>query len=225
MHIPDGLLALWVWITLLIVSAVCIVYSYFKLKKMLDEKLVPYLGLFSAGIFAAQLFNFPIPGGTSGHLIGGTLIASIFGPYAVPFILLIVLFIQALFGDGGITAIGANLFNMGIVGGMFSYLLIKLLVKLLKKLKPTTRFVISAGVSGYIVTVLSAAAAAIEIAVSGVIPLEIVLPAMVFWHAIIGIGEGIITAAILYYIIKSKPDLIMTLDDLKIELPNTEASK
>ncbi|MHA1269036.1 MAG: energy-coupling factor ABC transporter permease [Candidatus Helarchaeota archaeon] len=222
MHIPDGLLALWVWIPLLIVSAVFIFYSYFKLKKQLDEKMVPYLGLLSAGIFAAQLFNFPIPGGTSGHLIGGTLIASMFGPYAVPFILFLVLFIQALFGDGGITAIGANLFNMGIIGGMFSYLLIKLLIKLFKKMKDSRKLVLSAGIASFISIILASVAASIEIALSGVIPIEVVLPAMVFWHTIIAIGEGLITSAILYYIIKAKPELIIISEDLGLILIEEE---
>jgi len=223
MHIPDGLLAPYVWISLLIVAIICIVYSYYKLKNQLDEKFVPYLGVFSAGIFAAQLFNFPIPGGTSGHLIGGTLIAAVFGPYAVPFILLLVLFVQALFGDGGFTAIGANLFNMAIIGGMLGYFLVKLIIKLLGRLDSIKRYLISVGIASYISIVLSSAACALEIAASGVIPIEIVLTGMVFWHSIIGIGEAVITVAILYIIIKAKPELIIVNEDLNIIL--VEADK
>jgi len=224
LHIPDGLLAIWVWIPLLIISAVFVVYSYFKLKNKLEDRFIPYLGLFTAGIFAAQLFNFPIPGGTSGHLIGGTLIAATFGPFAVPFVILIVLFIQSLFGDGGITAIGANLFNMGIIGGMLSYYLMLLLIKLFRKMSPSKKLVISASISSFISIVLAAATAAVEIALSGVIPIEIVLPAMVFWHVMIGIGEGIITGTILLYIIKTKPDLIIISKNLGLDF-NKEVPK
>ncbi|NVM03601.1 MAG: energy-coupling factor ABC transporter permease, partial [Candidatus Helarchaeota archaeon] len=144
MHIPDGLLAPWLWITLLIISLGILAISFFKLDEDLDERFVPYIGVLAAFIFAAQFVNFPVPGGTSGHLVGGTLIAIILGPWAAPIIMTLVLLIQAFMGDGGITAIGVNIFNMGVVGGIFGYGLTAIFVRILRnKLDSRKNLIIS----------------------------------------------------------------------------------
>ena len=125
MHIPDGLLDPVTTVVLWIVTIVVMILSFKKIGKMFDEedseKLVPYIGVLAATIFAFQFVNFPVPGGTSGHLVGGTLVGVILGPWAAVIVIFMILVIQSLFGDGGITAIGANTFNMGIVGGIFGF--------------------------------------------------------------------------------------------------------
>ena len=120
MHIPDGLLDPITIISLWIIVIVVMIFGYFKMGRIFEkgdsDKLIPYIGVLAAVIFAFQFVNYPVPGGTSGHLIGGTLIAVILGPWASVIILFLVLVVQGLFGDGGFLALGANAFNMGIIG-------------------------------------------------------------------------------------------------------------
>ncbi len=113
LHIPDGLLSMPVIVVTYAIMIAVVVYSAKKLKNLPENK-IPLLGLFAAGIFAAQMVNFPIIGGVSGHLLGATLVAILLGPYAAVLVMTAVLIIQTLlFGDGGITALGANILNMG----------------------------------------------------------------------------------------------------------------
>ncbi|MHA1298308.1 MAG: energy-coupling factor ABC transporter permease [Candidatus Helarchaeota archaeon] len=218
MHIPDGILAPWLWITFLVVSLIILAICFYKLEKELDEEFVPYIGVLAAFIFAAQFVNFPVPGGTSGHLVGGTLIAAILGPWAAPVIIILVLLIQAIMGDGGITVIGVNVFNMGIVGGMFGYVLIALFVKILgRKLDSRKNLIVSSAIASFIAIIMAAMMVPIELQLSGVVSWEVSLPPMLIYHIIIGIGEAAITAAVLVYITKAKPDLILTIDNLGLE--------
>ncbi len=170
-------------------------------------------------IFAFQFVNYPVPGGTSGHLVGGVLVASILGPWASLIVLFLVLVVQSLFGDGGITAIGANAFNMGVIGGIVGFYVIKLIIMVLNKtsLSKQNKMAIATGTSAYISIVLAALAAGIEVGLSGSIPMEIIVPAMVFWHALIGIGEAILSALIVLFIYKTKPELITTEKSLGVE--------
>ncbi|MFX0141905.1 MAG: energy-coupling factor ABC transporter permease [Candidatus Hodarchaeota archaeon] len=220
MHIPDGILAPWLWIAFLVVTLIILAICFYKLEKELDEEFVPYIGVLAAFIFAAQFVNFPVPvpGGTSGHLVGGTLIAAILGPWAAPIIMILVLLIQAIMGDGGITAIGVNLFNMGIIGGMFGYVLIVLFVKILgRKLDTRKNLIISTAIASFITIVVAALMVPIELQLSGVVSWEVSLPPMLIYHSIIGIGEAAITAAVVAYITKAKPELITTIDNLGLE--------
>ncbi len=218
MHLPDGILAPWLWISFLIIAIVILIICFYKLEKSLDEKFVPYIGVLAAFIFAAQFVNFPVPGGTSGHLVGGTLLAAILGPWAVPVIIVMVLLIQAMMGDGGITVIGVNTFNMGIVGGMFGYVLLFLFVKIIgKKMGSKKKLLISSALASFIAIVLAAIMVPIELQLSGVVGLELSLPPMLIYHVFIGIGEAGITTAVLYYIIKAKPDLLLTKKQLGLE--------
>ena len=216
MHIPDGLLDPITTIVLWIVTIAIMILGYFRMGKMFEkedsEKMIPYIGVLAAIIFAFQFVNYPVPGGTSGHLVGGTLVAIILGPWASVIVLFLILVIQSLFGDGGITALGANAFNMGIIGGIVGFYLVVLFVKLLKKtsLKKELKVTIATGIGSYIAIVLASFICGIEIAISGTIPIEIAIPAMVFWHLIIGLGEAIISALIVFYIYKTKPDFITT---------------
>jgi len=216
MHIPDGLLDPITTIVLWIVTITVMILGYFRMGRMFEkedsDKLIPYIGVLAAVIFAFQFVNYPVPGGTSGHLVGGTLVAVILGPWASVIVLFLILVIQSLFGDGGITALGANAFNMGIIGGIVGFYLVVLFVKLLKKtsLKKELKVTIATGTGSYIAIVLASFICGIEIAISGTIPIEIAIPAMVFWHLLIGLGEAIISALIVFYIYKTKPDFITT---------------
>jgi len=216
MHIPDGLLNPITIVILWIVSITIMIFGYFKMGNLFEkedsEKLIPYIGVLAAVIFAFQFVNYPIPGGTSGHLVGGTLVAIILGPWASVIVLFLILVVQSLFGDGGITALGANTFNMGIIGGMVGFYIVVLIVKLLNNtsLKKEIKVTIATGIGSYIAIVLASFICGIEIAIGGKIPIEIAIVSMVFWHMIIGIGEGIISALIIFYIYKTKPDFITT---------------
>lgn len=188
MHIPDGFLESKVWGPLTAVSGLAVIAASNRISKNIDERMVPLMGVLAAFVFAAQMVNFPIGGGTSGHLMGGVLIAVIVGPFAAIVIMATILILQALlFQDGGITALGANIFNMGIVGAGGGYVAFKALNMI------TGSFRFSLFVSSWLSVVMAAGAAAAELSLSGVIPIKVSLPAMAGVHAIIGIGEGAIT--------------------------------
>ena len=216
MHLPDGLLDPVTTIVLWVITVAIMILGYFRMGKMFEkedsEKLIPYIGVLAAIIFAFQFVNYPVPGGTSGHLVGGTLVAVILGPWASVIVLFLILVIQSLFGDGGITALGANAFNMGIIGGIVGFYLVTLFVRALNKtsLKKELKVSIATAIGSYIAIVLASFICGIEIAIGGKVPIAIAVPAMVFWHLLIGIGEGIISALIIFYIYKAKPDLITT---------------
>ncbi len=223
MHIPDGLLDPITTIVLWIVTIAFMILGYFRMGKMFEkedsEKMIPYIGVLAAIIFAFQFVNYPVPGGTSGHLVGGTLVAVILGPWASVIVLFLILVIQSLFGDGGITTLGANTFNMGIIGGIVGFYLVMLFVRLLNNtsLKKELKVTIATAIGSYIAIVLASFICGIEIGISGTIPIEIAIPAMVFWHILIGIGEAIISALIVFYIYKTKPDFITTESLLKVK--------
>ncbi len=216
MHIPDGLLNSVTIIILWILVIVVMTLGYFKMGRIFEkedsDKLIPYIGVLAAVIFAFQFVNYPVPGGTSGHLIGGTLIAVILGPWASVIILFLVLVVQSLFGDGGILALGANAFNMGIIGGMVGFYIVILIVKILNKtsLKKEMKVAIATAIGAYLSIVLASFICGIEISISGAIPIEIAIPAMVYWHLLIGIGEAIISALIIFYVYRVKPNFIAT---------------
>jgi len=168
--------------------------------------MVPLMGIMSAFIFAAQMINFPVIGGTSVHLFGGVLAAVLLGPYAGAVILTCVLIFQCLiFQDGGLLALGANILNMAVVGTLVGYAVFYLMTKVLRDKKG---LIIGAAVASWFSVVIAASLCALELAMSGLSPLRIVLPAMAGIHAVIGIGEAIITAAVLGFISKVRPDLI-----------------
>ena len=216
MHIPDGLLNPTTIIFLWLIVIGVMILGYFKIGKIFEkedsEKIIPYIGVLAAVIFAFQFVNYPVLGGTSGHLIGGTLIAVILGPWASVIILFLVLVVQSLFGDGGILALGANAFNMGIIGGIFGFYIVVFIVKILNKtsLKKELKITIATAIGAYISIILAAFICSIELGISGTVPFEIAIPTMVYWHLFIGIGEAIISALIISYIYKVKPDFITT---------------
>lgn len=210
MHIPDGFLDTKTWVTLSATSAGVIGVVIVKTRKIADEKHVPLLGIIAAFIFAAQMIKFPVIGGTSGHFMGGALAAILLGPYSAILVITAVLIVQCfIFQDGGVTTLGANVFNMGIIGSFSSYFTYALFRKISFKVSGTKQPVLfNAAFSSWISVVLGAFACAVELAVSGTVPLSTAVPAMVGVNGLAGIGEGIITGLILNFIFKVRPDLL-----------------
>ncbi len=206
MHIPDGFLALNTWIPAWVVSAGGIGYCIRKTSQTLKDKIVPLMGVMSAFSFAAQMLNFPVAGGTSGHFLGGVLAAILLGPYAAAIVIAVVLTAQCLiFQDGGLTALGANIFNMSFIGAMGGYLIY---VGIHRVIKSKAGMMASAGIAAWFSVVAASSVCAIELAISGTSPLIIALPAMAGVHVLIGIGEAIITCLVLSFVLKVRPDLI-----------------
>lgn len=206
MHIPDGFLDTKTWVGMSGISLVFIGIAIRKTNSKITEKHIPFLGVMAAFVFAAQMFNFPVGGGTSGHFMGATLIAILLGPWASILIMTTVLTVQCLiFQDGGITALGANVFNMGVMGGFLGYYINNIIQLFVHDRKA---IFIGGFVAAWSSIVLSAICCAIELGISGTVPLKIVVPAMAGIHAVIGIGEGFITIATLSLLIRVRPDLL-----------------
>ncbi|MDI6631887.1 MAG: energy-coupling factor ABC transporter permease [Thermoanaerobacteraceae bacterium] len=201
MHIPDGFLDPKTWIGCSAITVAMLSAAVRRTKEKLAEKQVPLMGVMAAFIFAAQMINFPIIGGTSGHLVGGVLAAVLFGPFSASIIMTVILLIQCfLFNDGGVTALGANILNMGIIAPFLGYAVYNAL--------RGVGNVIASFFAAWVSVVAAAAACALELAVSGTSPLGVALPAMLFWHLFIGVGEGVITAAVVGYLERVKSDLL-----------------
>ncbi|WP_315790992.1 energy-coupling factor ABC transporter permease [Fischerella sp. JS2] len=208
MHIPDGFISPPVAAATGVVSVAALGIALTRSRDAFGIKHAPILGLTTAFIFAAQMINFPVAGGTSGHLLGGTLAAIILGnPWAGTICIATVLIIQAvLFADGGITALGANIFNMAVVGVWVGWSLTQTLQRLFGGYR--SRLPLAAGIAAAVSVVVAAITCAIELAISGTAPLGIVLPAMTGVHILIGIGEGLITGGVLAYLATVRPDLL-----------------
>lgn len=209
MHIPDGFLDTRTLITTAVVSAGAVGYGIKKANEKLGERQVPLMGLTAAFIFAAQMLNFPVVGGTSGHFLGAVLAAVLLGPWLACLMMAVVLVIQCLgFADGGLTALGANIFNMGVMGGIVCYYLFMALKKVLPQTK--SGFLAAVAATSWLSVVLASAFCALELAISGTSPLGLVLPAMVGVHGLIGVGEAIITTAVVSLVINTEPYLAKT---------------
>ncbi|TDA69953.1 MAG: cobalamin biosynthesis protein CbiM [Clostridia bacterium] len=198
MHIPDGLLTTPTWATTAVVSAGYLGGAVRKLQHQAGERLVPYLGVMGAFIFAAQMLNFPVAGGTSGHLIGAALAAMLFGPWAASILVTVILVIQALvFFDGGLTALGANILNMAIVAPWTGYIVFKLL----------SRSRLGIFLASWLSVLAAALVASLELAASGLAPLGVILAPMLGWHFLIGLGEGLITTVAYHYLSATVPEI------------------
>src|SRR4249919_1872149 len=204
MHIPDGFLDTDVALACAVPAAVAVGIGLRKGSTDLDERRVPLLGVTAAFIFAAQMLNFPVAGGTSGHFLGAALAAILLGPWLACLTLAVVIGVQAfVFADGGITALGANVLNMGVIGA----LLVGGLMHLARTAAPRAILAISAA-GAWLAVMAGATATALELAASGTVPLHTVLPAMLATHALIGAGEAVITVAAVSAVLSTRPDLI-----------------
>jgi cobalt/nickel transport system permease protein len=208
LHIPDGFLSpsvsLFTWIIALVLIAVCLR----KVRGHYAERAVPLMGVCAAFIFAAQMINFPIPGGTSGHLLGGTLAGVLLGPWAGSLVMAVVFIVQALFfQDGGLTVLGANIVNMGLIGTFGGYYLYLAIRKVLG-LNNWRSMAIAVAVAAWVSVVVASLVCALQLALSGTVPPLVALVALLSWHILIGIGEAVITVFAVSYIWRTRPDLL-----------------
>lgn len=207
MHIPDGFLSAGVAAATGLAAIAAVGYGLRVANIELDEARVPLLGVLAAFIFAAQMLNFPIAGGTSGHFLGATLAAVLLGPWLACLVMAVVLVVQAFaFADGGISALGANVLNMGVLGALLAGFLVLLAARLL----PRTRaaFLGAVGVVSWLAVMVGAAATSFELALSNTVPLGTALPAMLGVHSLIGIGEAVISVAAVSAVLAARPDLV-----------------
>ena len=209
MHIPDGFINGATSAGFGVAAAGGLGTAIRQTGKYLNERQVPLAGLVAAFVFAMQMVNFPVTAGLSGHLLGGVLAAVLVGPWAGFVVLSVVLIVQGfLFADGGITALGLNIVNMGFVGAVGGYMLYRVLLRLLPR--NTSGITLSAGIAAGIAVPLSALGFVVQYAIGGTASVSIgtVMTAMLATHALIGIGEGFITALVVGAVVRSRPDLV-----------------
>lgn len=201
MHTPDGFLTNGICVATLLITIAMIAYSTMKARTWMTKQKAFLMAGLAASIFAFQMLNFSIGNGTSGHLIGGAIAAILLGPEAAVLILTAVLLIQTLvFGDGGLFAIGANILLMGIVAGYTAHFV----YKPLKNKSP----ILGGMLASWTSVIVASFVAAVLLGMSGTISFAQVIPAMLITHLFIGIGEGIITGGILFYVKKTRQDLL-----------------
>ena len=197
LHIPDGFLSPQISLLLWVATAVLIGIAVRKTSRT-DVRLIAsqpiLMGVLGAFIFAAQMFNFPVATGTSGHLLGGVLAGYLLGPWAGTIVMATVIGIQALlFQDGGLLVLGANIFNMGIIGTLGG---------------SRSASILGAGAAAWLAVVAAAGFTTLQLGLSGTTDVSIGLPAMLGVHALIGIGEALITVAALTFIAQTAPDIL-----------------
>ncbi len=205
MHIPDGLMSPEVLVLGWLIAVPAIALAIWKLNRGMDERLIPFMAVLAGGIFIAQMLNFPVGGGTTGHLIGAALAVILLGPAAAMVVITTILIIQCfVFGDGGITALGLNLLNMAVIAPLITWAAMRTFSGRFEK----TGIVIGAWLS----VVMAALVAALELSLSyelsggayGIAP-NIAVTAMLGYHILIGIGEATITAGVVLYLAKVSP--------------------
>jgi cobalt/nickel transport system permease protein len=207
MHIPDGFVSTGTAAATWLASAGSVGYAVRRVNQELNERQVPLMGVTAAFIFAAQMMNFAVAGGTSGHLLGGALAAILLGPWAGMLVLTSVLAVQALlFQDGGLLALGANVFNMAVVGVLVGWVAYTAFRRILGD--RTRAMMVSGFAAAWLSVFVASLVAAAELAISGTSPWVVVLPAMGLVHVVIGIGEGLITVGVLAFLQAARPDLL-----------------
>lgn len=219
MHIANGILGGPVSVAYAVVAAVGLAVCLTRGRRDLDDRLAPMAGLVAAFIFAVQMLNFPVLPGISGHLLGGTLAVMLVGPWVGALCVSIVLVVQSLvFADGGVTALGANITNMALVGAAAGYALVFVLLRVLPR---TPR---GLGVTAFVASVVSVVVASqsfvLQYALGGATPLTggglgSVAAVMAGTHLLIGVGEGLIAATTVMTVAKTRPDLVYALRSLR----------
>jgi cobalt/nickel transport system permease protein len=209
MHIPDGFLSLQVCAATYALTAIFWLFGFREVRRVFDERHVPLMALFTAMFFAAQMMNYPIIGGTTAHLLGGPVLGFMLGPYAGLLSMTIILLLQAfIFGDGGLSTLGANVLNMGIIGVFIPYLVLVVFLKIARSKRGLYAGIFLGSFFG---DLLAASSAGFELGLS--VPvfqygIQVAVTAMAVHHSIIGIVEGIVTSIIIVAISKSRPDLL-----------------
>ena len=206
LHAPDGFFSLPVSAAGYALAAAAVGFAIYRANRSLNERIVPMMGVMAAFIFAAQMLNFPVAGGTSGHLIGGALAAIILGPWAAILVMTAVVGLQALlFQDGGLLVMGVNLLNMSIVSVLAGYGTYWVSQRLGGGY---TSLMAGGFAAAWVSVVASSATTAVALSLSGTSPLAVALPAILGFHMLIGIGEGLITVFALSFIRQARPQLL-----------------
>lgn len=206
-HIPDGFLSTEVALAAWLPAIAAVAFALRVAGRQLDDERVPLLGVLAAFVFAVQMLTFPVAGGTSGHLVGAALVAVLLGPWLACLVMTVVLGAQAfLFADGGITALGANIVVMGLLGAWLAGLVFGWAQRAGRSTRPV--FLGLVGAVSWAAVMLGAAVTAILLGVSETVPLGTALGAMLGVHALIGIGEALITVAAVSAVLASRPDLL-----------------
>ena len=206
MHIPDGFLSTPINAAGAVIALAAVAIALTRTRTTLGEKQAPLLGMTAAFVFAAQMLNFPVAGGTSGHVLGATFAIVLLGPWAACLVLSLVLAVQCLlFADGGLTALGTNIVNMGVFAVMAPALVIVVLRAVLPRNRTCGLAIIALAAWTSVMT--AATACAVELGASGH-PISLVLPAMLGVHALIAVGEALITVAVVSYVLAARPDLL-----------------
>lgn len=204
LHVPDGFLSPAVTVVAWLLAAGAVWLAARRAQERFQERLIPLAGIMAAFIFAAQMINFPIAGGTSGHLVGAALAAIVLGPWMGILVMTAVIALQALlFQDGGLVVMGANILIMGVVPALGGYGLYRAVVNGSRRLKLAT-----AGAAAWFSVMAAALLTALLLGFSGTFSLRIAVPAMLGVHALIGVGEALITVAALGFIMNSRPQLL-----------------
>lgn len=204
LHIPDGFLSLGISLVFWALTVAFVSVAARRVQNDLGERQIPVMGIMAAFIFAAQMLNFPVAGGTSGHLLGGALAAIVLGPWAGILVMTAVIGVQGLlFQDGGLVVMGANIFNMGLLTALVGFGLYRSVAGRSRGQKLAV-----AGVAAWVSVMAAALLTALQLWLSGTSALGIVVPAMLGVHALIGLGEALITVAALAFILRTRPDLL-----------------
>jgi cobalt/nickel transport system permease protein len=207
MHIPDGFVSAPVAAAGYVAAGIVLAIAIRRTNRRFRERQAPLMGVMAAFIFAAQMMNFPVAGGTSGHMLGATLATVLLGPWAAMIVMTCVISMQALvFQDGGLSALGLNVFNMGIAPVILSSVVYQTALLLGRGRKGATYAGVFA--AAWLSVELAATLASFELAFSGTSPFHIVLPSMIGVHALIGAGEALITVAALAFIMSTRSDLL-----------------
>lgn len=206
MHIPDGFISGPINLACAAVAIAAIAIALARIRSTLAEHQVPLLGMTAAFVFAAQMLNFPVAGGTSGHFLGATFALVLLGPWAACLVLSLVLIVQCLlFADGGLTALGTNVVNMGVIGVIAPALLLGLGRLVLPRNRGASLAMI--GIASWLSVMAASAACSLQLGFSGH-PMGPVLSAMLGVHAVIGIGEALITVAVVSSVLAARPELL-----------------
>ncbi|WP_036284513.1 energy-coupling factor ABC transporter permease [Microbacterium luticocti] len=210
MHVPDGFLNIPTSIATGVIAAGGIAVAIkLAARELVDDRKAPMVGIVATVVFAAQMINFPVGAGTSGHLLGGALAAVLVGPGTGILCLSVVFIVQAfLFADGGITALGTNITLMGIVTVVVGWWIFRGVVALLPRARWS--IAVAAGVGAFVSVPAAASCFTLLFAIGGQVPVPLgsVFAAMVGWHTLIGIGEAVITALIVSAVLATRPDLV-----------------
>ena len=208
MHIPDGLMEPLILALGWIVSLIVLAIALRIVNRRIEEKQIPLMAVLAAGIFVAQMINFPIGGGTTGHLVGAALAAILLGPYAGLIVISTILIIQCLiFGDGGITALGLNIMNMGIIGCFLGWHVFRML----QGWNRGVAIFIASWAAVFVGAVVCAAELALSYSLSNGafgIHAQVAVPSMLAYHVVIGIGEGMVTAGVIAYLSVTLPEIL-----------------